>query len=137
MSGEQQKDAAISRAVRSEASARRRWQAYLICSNQVPRQRDRQGKDELWPPWHRAQAPVANRTRKVDVDGFKPIATGRHLGSSKLQVRYGRMDTVWTQTNGPKWSKKSARFDGSTLSARAHQTSCASNRMKVLQSLAA
>ena len=45
MSGEQQKDEAISRAARSEASARRRLQGYLVCSNQMPRQRDRQ-RDE-------------------------------------------------------------------------------------------
>ena len=86
MSGEQQKDEAISRAARSEASARRRWQGYLVCSNQMPRQRDRQ-RDEKTScgrlgtlRWHSD----ASSTRKVDVDGFKPIATGRHLGLSKL-----------------------------------------------------
>ena len=63
MSGEQQKDEAISRAARSEASARRRWQAYLVCPNQVPRQRDRQC-DEKTSCGHLGAFSDASSTRK-------------------------------------------------------------------------
>ena len=37
---EERKGEAISRAARAEAGARRRWQAHLVGSDQVPRQRD-------------------------------------------------------------------------------------------------
>ena len=60
---------------------------------------------------------------------------GSHPEWSKVWVLEGRLGTVWTQTNGPKWSKKSAGLSGRpTLGARHRwgRASSAANRHQTL-----